>query len=251
MAKTQSSRTERELRTRVRELVSGDLRLTLAERSRVAREFGVAPKRVEALARRERSALNTTQLPRRDPRDFSEHYYATEAAMDAATPYNRITAFIDHVDDLTRDERTALLEQYWRFCEGRLWPHRQRLIVILSDLGFIGDRPPPHDALALYRGVCIPRHARGLCWCATIEHARRFVRWNGRGLPCRGFVYGAIVPPKAILGRFSTREGDEFLVDAVSLSRRAIHRIEPASGDTELPPSPRGPHVGKQLPRSC
>jgi hypothetical protein len=129
------------------------------------------------------------------------------------------------------EQRHQLLAEWWVMCDGNLWRYRDLVVLMFRQVGYIGDPLPQQDPVRLYRGINRYRWARGVSWTADMKVARFFADGRRVGESCNGYVYMADVPREAILGRFTERNEDEYVVDPALLPRlKRVEVVHPGEG---------------------
>ena len=116
------------------------------------------------------------------------------------------------------DQRRQVLANHWICCDGNLWRYRRAVVAMSRDAGYLGESECPQEPVRLYRGCYAPREAQGVSWTADLKVARWFGS-GGRFGKLGGWVYTVVAPVDAILGRFTEREEDEYVVDPSLLPR--------------------------------
>ena len=115
-------------------------------------------------------------------------------------------------DLVLNDLREALL-RWWPSLD-HTWEWRDALLNIFRRVGYLGTAPPPQAPVSVHRGVSTAEHRDGLSWTTDFERARWFATDSrNAGGAEQGFVYSLEAPPEIVLGRFTDRSEDEYVLD--------------------------------------
>lgn len=112
-------------------------------------------------------------------------------------------------------------------------------VRLFKATGYLSDgAPAPTEPVTLYRGARNLRWRR-MSWTTDPDCAHGFAEWldfNDAGL-----VFRALVPPRAVLGRYDGRGESEVIVNPFLLRLR--HESEPPTGPRQRDPANGTPNV--------
>ncbi len=122
------------------------------------------------------------------------------------------------------EHRLALLNKEWAGLD-LTWPWRRVFLDMFRECGFVGTLPRPQAPIAVYRGVSSRAKCLGLAWTADPWTAATFaVLKRNAGAATLGHVYVVEAAPDVILGRFTDRNEDEYVLDFDRMPRVRLHR---------------------------
>lgn len=157
---------------------------------------------------------------------------------------NRMQAIIDYGPDIDARILSGLLADWWPECEDPSDYRADSWVRLFRHAGLVTDNPEvtlPTTDLVIYRGTATAHRGagKGLSWTTDYERAswfarRAVMRMTRHNSDDGGWVWQAVVGPKAVLGMFSGRDEAEVVIAPKCRSIRSFELFARIPGTSLL-----------------